>query len=536
MNKLISSFRFLSIVFAVSGLFVFVLPASAGTATQLKITTVAKTVTAGVCSSGVTVQRRDASGYASVMSTATAVSLSSTSLKFYSNSTCSTQVSAVSISDSYSSKVFYFKGTAAGSKSLTASSYGLASASQTESILAAAPAKLAFKTQPSTDVNYWPINPAVQVKFLDTYGNLTTSATAQVTLTLGNNPTGAVLGCNPALSPVSGVVTFTGLNTSKAGTGYTLIASSTGLPSKSSVLYNTSQGTDMPPAGSCPYASPSPSPSPSPTPTPTPSPSGIAGRIIPSPVYGVTADSIDTLTALVTSLANLRHMPTTRIVFDEWVAASYYVNPVNQIQPVSYVMGELLDSFYVKNYTVDQYKARMTEYLNALGNKVDLWEIGNEINGEWLGDTATVVAKMTGAYDLVKAKGGRTELTLYYNEECWANPANEMFTWTQKNVPAYMKSGLDYVLISYYEDDCNGLQPDWPVVFQKLGAMFPNSKIGFGEVGTINSAKKAEYINRYYQMQITTPGYIGGYFWWYFIQDMVPYTKSLWTTLNNAFL
>lgn len=251
-------------------------------------------------------------------------------------------------------------------------------------------------------------------------------------------------------------------------------------------------------------------------------------------MYGVTIDSVGSLSATVTALDNLKYMPTTRIVFDEWVPASYYVNAVNQINPVSYVMGELLDSYYVKSYSLAQYKDRTTEYLNALGNKIDLWEVGNEINGEWLGDTPTVVAKMTGAYDLVKAKGGRTELTLYYNEECWANPANEMFTWTEKNVPAYMKNGLDYVLISYYEDDCNGLQPNWPAVFQKLSVMFPNSKIGFGEVGTLYSAKKAAYIDRYYNMQITAPRYVGGYFWWYFIQDMVPYTKALWMTLNNA--
>jgi PASTA domain len=28
--------------------------------------------------------------------------------------------------------------------------------------------------------------------------------------------------------------------------------------------------------------------------------------------------------------------------------------------------------------------------------------------------------------------------------------------------------------------------------------------------------------------------YVGGVFWWYFWEDMVPKTKPLWTTLNNA--
>ena len=197
-------------------------------------------------------------------------------------------------------------------------------------------------------------------------------------------------------------------------------------------------------------------------------------------------------------------------------------------------MGELLDSFYVKSYSTAAYSARTTEYLNTLGDTVDIWEIGNEINGEWLGDTPTVVAKMTSAYDLVKARGKKTALTLYYNEECWANKSNEMFTWAQKNISTSMKQGLDYVWISYYEDDCNDLQPDWPQVFEKLGAMFPNSKIGFGEVGTKYADRKASYINRYYNMKISHPNYVGGYFWWYFFQDMVPSSKSLWNVLNTA--
>ena len=235
-----------------------------------------------------------------------------------------------------------------------------------------------------------------------------------------------------------------------------------------------------------------------------------------------------------TSLKNLSQKPTTRIVFDEGVAASYYVNAAAQIHAVSFVMGEILDSFYVKSISTAGYAARTTEYMNALGNNVDIWEVGNEINGEWLGDTPTVVAKMNASYNLVKAAGKKAALTLYYNEECWANPSNEMFLWAQNNVSSAMKQNLDYVWISYYEDDCNGLQPNWPAVFQKLSAMFPNSKIGFGEVGTINSNLKAEYINRYYNMNITAKNYVGGHFWWYFMQDMVPYTKPLWNTLNTA--
>ena len=275
-------------------------------------------------------------------------------------------------------------------------------------------------------------------------------------------------------------------------------------------------------------------PAPAPSAPAKPPASATSPRAIPSPMYGVTVDDVSGLSDVVTSLSSLSKMPTTRVVFDENVAPSYYRKPVEAINKVSYVMGEILDSYYVKTLTVAGYTDRTRQYLSALGDVVDLWEVGNEINGEWLGNNADVVAKMTGAYDVVKSAGKPTALTLYYNQDCWSKPSNEMFKWSEANVPARMKQGLDYVFISYYEADCNGLKPNWQDVFQKLGAMFPNSKIGFGEVGTSSRNEKADYLTRYYTMKINTPNYVGGHFWWYFRQDMVPSTKPLLQTLNSA--
>jgi len=97
-----------------------------------------------------------------------------------------------------------------------------------------------------------------------------------------------------------------------------------------------------------------------------------------------------------------------------------------------------------------------------------------------------------------------------------------------------MKFNVDYILVSYYEDDCNNYQPNWQRVFDSLHSLFPGAKLGMGECGTSIASKKAAYINRYYTMHITTPGYIGGYFWWYYKEDCVPDTLPLWTTLDNA--
>ncbi len=261
-------------------------------------------------------------------------------------------------------------------------------------------------------------------------------------------------------------------------------------------------------------------------------------------VWGVTVDDIQGIADITESLRRLAKKPTTRIVFDEFMPATYYAKATKAIGEVSFVMGEILDSWYVSLYSPADYEKRMVEYLDLLGDSVDIWEVGNEINGEWLCDqkksrctseqAQEVVTKMSRAYDLVKERGGKAALTLYYNQGCYSQSSHEMFRWSENNVPERMKKGLDYVFVSYYEDDCNGLQPDWEKVFVKLGELFPNAKLGFGECGTKDEAKKAEYVNRYYRMKLSAPRFVGGYFWWYFRRDMVPHTKPLWNVLNQA--
>ncbi len=259
-----------------------------------------------------------------------------------------------------------------------------------------------------------------------------------------------------------------------------------------------------------------------------------AKRAIPSPLYGITLDAIDPLEKIIDSISSLSKKMTTRVVFDEWVPAKEYTEALDALYPKSYIMGEILDSFYVKDYSVKQYSARVKEYLDAHGDKVDIWEIGNEVNGEWLGNPDNVVTKIEDAYQQVKSRNYKSALTLYYNKDCWAHSWEEMFQWAKRRLSNNLRTGLDYLLVSYYEEDCNNLKPDWQSVFNKLGKLFPNAKLAFGEVGTSKSRKKSAYLKRYYTMKIDHPHYVGGHFWWYYLQDMVPKTKPLWSTLNTV--
>jgi len=236
----------------------------------------------------------------------------------------------------------------------------------------------------------------------------------------------------------------------------------------------------------------------------------------------------------VESLSKLPVKPTTRIVFDEWVDPQYYNDAIFQINKVSYIMGELLDSYAFNDYNIKDYKKRVNAYLNYFPDKVDIWEIGNEVNGEWLGNTDDVMEKVNAAFDIVEAKKQKTAITFFYNLGCSEDPDNEMFKWIQTNIPKKMRTGLDYVFISYYDDQCNMGDPDWNQVFTILHIMFPNAKLGIGECGAHDKGNAETTIKKYYSMSVNNQSFVGGFFWWFFKRDCVPYTKPIWTVLSDA--
>jgi hypothetical protein len=252
--------------------------------------------------------------------------------------------------------------------------------------------------------------------------------------------------------------------------------------------------------------------------------------------------------------------PTIRIVFSyPDNEADYYKNAVSIIKnkntstgyPGSDIMGQPVDSSEMADISVPDYLNRFRDYVDTLGTNVDLWEICNECNGDWLG--SNVPDKMIEAYNYVKSKGGKTVLTLYmFPSNCI--PKNfDMIPWAKANVPGPndpsgkpdMKNNLDYVLVSYYADSCKPSvpEPDWQSIFTQLHTIFPKAKLGFGEIGWSTPDPPNDnpvqvltnLINHFYGLQITVPNYIGGYFYWTFSRDMVPWTTCpLWSVIDNA--
>jgi hypothetical protein len=244
-------------------------------------------------------------------------------------------------------------------------------------------------------------------------------------------------------------------------------------------------------------------------------------------LWGFTVDDPWRTEAVAEALAAMPRRPMARVVFDLDQPPGAYRGPLAAIGRVADVMGELLDSRFVAQVTTDAYAARAEAFVRTLGPRVDVWEVGNEVNGEWLGKPGEVAAKVEGAYRVVKAHGGRAAVTLYYNEGCRGHPGADPVRWAGERLSAEVRAGLDYVFVSRYEDDCPGPEPDWPAVFARLARLFPRAGLGIGECGTKAPDRKEALVRRYYGMRLSEPRFVGGYFWWDFGSDMVPSSRPL---------
>jgi hypothetical protein len=280
---------------------------------------------------------------------------------------------------------------------------------------------------------------------------------------------------------------------------------------------------------------------------------------------------------------------------------------------LSYVMGLLADSTAMYKYVgrrgvekLPGYRSlaqRASDFMDKMGDSVQVWEIGNEVNGEWTGwvdDKAykksevrledmsfmreRVARETAEAFRVVHARGGLTALTLLLNDDlkghtCYEDkekkdlqgrkmrygPDYAMLDWARLYVPEDVRAGLDYVFISYYENekDCPGLNQDaatWYNIFKELAVLFPNAKLGFGEVGFKEGCDdarasrrcidgQAPYVTKYYSTinrliidEIArhaasgekTPYFVGGYFYWYFAQDMTLSDNAARMALKDA--
>jgi hypothetical protein len=126
---------------------------------------------------------------------------------------------------------------------LTASATGLTGATSAAFDINQAPAfRLAFITQPANTSAGSALAGPPTVAVQDSLGNTVTSSTASITLAIGTNPGAGTLGGAKTKNAASGAAAFTDLSIDKAGSGYVLNASATGLAGATSNVFDITTG------------------------------------------------------------------------------------------------------------------------------------------------------------------------------------------------------------------------------------------------------------------------------------------------------
>lgn len=298
-------------------------------------------------------------------------------------------------------------------------------------------------------------------------------------------------------------------------------------------------------------ASPSASVAKMPTPTPIPTPAPEKEKR-----FGLTVDEVDNVPALVEAVSGFGTRPTLRIVFDAQAKPADYAEAIAALSPHADLMGQIVDSTQMSELSAEEITARTQAFVSAFKGQVAIWEVGNEVNGEWVGPSPEAIwAKVAAANAVVKAAGEPSAITFNYwsGPDCYAKPWEVGATFAAA-APADLREQVDYTFLSVYETACD--PPQHPTAAQladeltMLGQHFPNAKLGIGEIGAQGTEdglpadptteEKQTIARRYISMDpelTTTLGdrFIGGWFWWYFVDDAVPKDKSnsLWPVLNE---
>ncbi|HEX4561108.1 MAG TPA: Ig-like domain-containing protein, partial [Gemmatimonadales bacterium] len=125
---------------------------------------------------------------------------------------------------------------------LSAAATGFSTATSTTfNVRPGSATKLAFTTEPA-GASAGATLPATVVTAQDAFGNTDTSNALVVTATIDSNPSGGVLNGTTGVAAVHGVTTFSTLTIDKAGVGYRLAATATGLTQARSTPFNITAG------------------------------------------------------------------------------------------------------------------------------------------------------------------------------------------------------------------------------------------------------------------------------------------------------
>ncbi len=208
------------------------------------------------------------------------------------------------------------------------------------------------------------------------------------------------------------------------------------------------------------------------------------------------------------------------------------------------IMGCALDTTqWPRTLTPEIYARRIKNLVLRYGETIRSWEVGNEINGDWLGGPKTPIP-IGAVFDIFQAGAKavketnpalETTATLYWWDGTAPDRAHSLFGWLQAYAPRLGRS-VDVVGLSLWPED-NPVGMAFDTIFQRLHEAVPDKKLMLSSMGFVEEselkgywwldpedvdAARKDLLLLYTAASCAAPKSACGGFWWQALEQMLP--------------
>lgn len=209
------------------------------------------------------------------------------------------------------------------------------------------------------------------------------------------------------------------------------------------------------------------------------------------------------------------------------------------------VMGCILDTAqWPSTLTPEAYAERVKNIVLHYRGKVDVWEVGSEINGDWLGGSSAPLG-LEQAYKIFLAGATRakeldpqaqTLATLYWWEATAPDREHSFSGWLKAHAAKGLAKNIDILGLSLYPED-NPVGMSLERAFATAADALPGTKLMLSSFGyveqdalkgywwlspeDIDGARK-DIVILYTTASCAMPSSLGGGFWWQTLEQMLP--------------
>lgn len=244
-------------------------------------------------------------------------------------------------------------------------------------------------------------------------------------------------------------------------------------------------------------------------------------RLPQAPWHGLTIDDVDAVPQVLFRLRDFQARPFFRLVIDfPERPLTDYDDAIRRLSERGDVMVQVRDSYSEsadgKPLSVEGYAQLFTTMIARWKDQISLWEIGNEVDGDWL--APDIADKVRRCMDIATEAGVKTAVTFFLEKP------GRMARWAKKN-------GIrcDIAMISWYPLANKRFLPDWETEVDELSAACGNVRVACGEFGSENDHGEqlgdtgtAMVIRTVQGIRVRHTLWVGGWFFWDFCKMCLP--------------